>query len=71
MPCFSRIGPPNASRSDAQSHANSNAARAIPRACAATIGRVCSNAPSVADPRASDARASSKRRSSLASPPSR
>ena len=44
------IGAPNASRRLAYSVAYSIAALAIPRACAATIGRVCSNVPSVAEP---------------------
>ena len=50
MPWLSMIGPPNASRRLAYSVAYSSAALAIPSACAATIGRVCSKVPSVAEP---------------------
>ena len=50
MPWWSMIGAPKASRRLAYSVAYSIAALAIPRACAATIGRVCSNVPSVAEP---------------------
>ena len=50
MPWLSMIGAPNASRRLAYSVAYSIAALAIPSACAATIGRVCSNVPSVAEP---------------------
>ena len=50
MPWLSMIGAPNASRRLAYSVAYSIAALAIPSACAATIGRVCSNVPIVAEP---------------------
>jgi hypothetical protein len=44
------MGPPNASRRLAYSVTYSYAALAIPSACAATIGRVCSKVPSMAEP---------------------
>ena len=73
MPWLSMMGAPNASRRLAYSVTYSNAARAMPRACAATMGRVCSNVPSVADPDrlGPPSRTRASRRSSFSCPPSR
>ena len=75
MPWLSMIGAPNASRRLAYSVAYSIAALAIPSACAATIGRVCSKVPRVAEPERLPPSITSRALASLCSsfswPPSR